>query len=98
MPRLETRLEQPEAAFVPAVVDITLCLTRYPCESDEAIHRRAEHALGRKQEPHERLIILTFYADWGTHQCPQRKHQHPDDARLWTPERSVPPWMEEDTR
>jgi metal-sulfur cluster biosynthetic enzyme len=97
MPRLETRLERIEAALVPAVVDITIRLTRYPCESDDAIHRRAEHALGRKQEPNERLIILTFYVDWGTHQCPQGTHQHPDDAVMWTPESGVPPRTGKDT-
>jgi hypothetical protein len=59
MPRLETRLEQIEAALVPAVVDITIRLTIYPCETEDAIHRRAERALGRKRKPHERLILLT---------------------------------------
>jgi hypothetical protein len=48
MPRLETRLEQIEAALVPAVVDIIIHLTKYPCETDDAIHHRAERALGRK--------------------------------------------------
>jgi hypothetical protein len=76
---LEKRVERIEQALTPGTV--TVCLSKYPCESDGAVRQRALRALGRPFTDGD--IQLTLIREWLGFECPTAPHAHEEDAQIW---------------
>ena len=76
---LEKRVEKLEEALTPPGAILTV--ERYPCESDDDLHRKVRQALGRPSRQGDLWAVIEL--QHLGFECPPGPHVHEDEVKIW---------------